>query len=282
MHKAAIPDASAGPAWASLAGRVHIMGVLNVTPDSFSDGGDHLAPSAAIEAGYRMAADGATLLDVGGESTRPGAAAVTPEQEQARILPVIAGLRDVGVAVSVDTRHAATMAAALDAGATIVNDISALRHDPAAAALVAARRCPVILMHMRGTPATMTTSAHYTDVAADVAAELADTVSRVEAAGIGRAQIALDPGIGFAKTGEQNIPLLRGLDRIAALGFPLVVGVSRKRFIGTLGGQATPRDRDAGSLAAALFALSRGATILRVHDVAATVQAVRVWQALAG
>ena len=259
-----------------------IMGVLNVTPDSFSDGGDYLDADTAIAAGRQMAADGASLLDIGGESTRPGAAAVTPAQEQARILPVIAGLRGAGVQLSVDTRNAATMAAALDAGATLVNDVSALRHDPAAAALVAARGCPVILMHMRGTPATMTTLTAYTDVAGEVAAELAAIVARAEAAGIARVRMALDPGVGFAKTGEQNIPLLQGLDRIAALGLPLVVGVSRKRFLGRLAGEAAPRDRVPGSIAAGLFALSRGAHILRVHDVAATVQAVRVWHALAG
>ena len=268
--------------WAALPGRPLVMGVLNVTPDSFSDGGDHLDPATAIAAGEQMVADGADILDIGGESTRPGSAAVTPAEEQARILPVIAGLRSAGVPLSVDTRNAATMAAALDAGATIVNDVSALRHDPAAAAVVARRGCPVILMHMRGTPATMTALTTYGDVAADVAAELAATVASAEAAGIARVQIALDPGIGFAKTGEQNLPLLRGLGHIAALGFPLVVGVSRKRFIGTLGGQASPRNRVAGSLAAALFALSRGARILRVHDVAATAEAVRVWHALAG
>ena len=258
------------------------MGVLNVTPDSFSDGGDHFSHAAAIAAGIQMVADGADILDIGGESTRPGSTAVPPAEEQARILPVLAALRSAGVPMSVDTRNASTMEAALGAGATIVNDVSALRHDRASAGLIARWGCPVILMHMRGTPATMTGLTDYGDVAADVAAELAATVATAQGAGIGRAQIALDPGIGFAKTGEQNVPLLRGLGGIAALGFPLVVGVSRKRFVGTLGGQATPRNRGAGSLAAALFALSRGARILRVHDVAATAEAVRVWHALAG
>ena len=259
-----------------------VMGILNVTPDSFSDGGDHFDPASAIAAGLQMAADGAAILDIGGESTRPGATPVTPAEEQARILPVITGLRGAGVPLSVDTRNAATMRAALDAGATIVNDVSALQHDPASAATVAEARCPVILMHMRGTPDTMVALSQYGDVAAEVAAELAATVGLAEAAGIARSQIALDPGVGFAKTGEQNLPLLRGLNQIAGLGFPLVVGVSRKRFLGRLGGSATPRDRTAGSLAAGLFALSRGARILRVHDVAATVAAVRVWHALAG
>ena len=258
-----------------------VMGVLNVTPDSFSDGGDHLDFHAAIEAGRRMVADGAGILDIGGESTRPGSAATDPATEQARVLPVIAGLRDAGAPISVDTRNAATMAAALDAGATVINDISALRHDPAASALVAARGCPVILMHMRGTPATMNSLVQYDDVAAEVAAELADLAARAQQAGIARERIALDPGVGFAKIGAQNHDLLRGLPQIAALGFPLVVGVSRKAFIGRLTGQDNAKERDAGSLAAALFALSRGATILRVHNVFATVAAIRVWQALA-
>jgi dihydropteroate synthase len=258
------------------------MGILNVTPDSFSDGGDHLDPAAAIAAGHRMVADGAAILDIGGETTRPGSTPTPPAEEQRRILPVIAGLRDAGVPISVDTRNAATMAAALDEGAAIVNDVSGLSHDPAAAALLARRGCPVILMHMRGTPETMNGLAQYGDVAADIARELAATVAWAGQAGIARDQIALDPGIGFAKIGEQNIALLRGLPHLTALGFPLVVGVSRKRFIGTLTGRAAAKQRDAGSLAAGLFALRQGARILRVHDVAATVDAVRVWHALAG
>ena len=259
-----------------------VMGIVNVTPDSFSDGGDHLKGDAAVAAARAMIAHGATIVDIGGESTRPGSRPVSPAEEQARILPVVNALHDAGVPLSIDTRNAGTMAAALDAGATIVNDVSGLRHDPASAALVAQRRCPVILMHMRGTPATMTGLTHYTDVAAEVAVELAAIVAKAEAAGVSRDQIALDPGVGFAKTPEQNVPLLRGLGQIAALGFPIVAGVSRKRFIGTLSGEAAERDRDPGSIAAGLFALSQGARILRVHNVAATVQAVRVWHALAG
>ena len=257
------------------------MGVLNVTPDSFSDGGDYLDPAAAIAAGMQMVADGADILDIGGESTRPGSAGTTPAEEQARILPVLRGLSG-SVPLSADTRNAATMAAALDAGAAVVNDVSALRHDPAAAALVAERGCAVILMHMRGTPASMGQHAGYVDVAAEVAAELGASMAAAEAAGIARERIALDPGIGFAKTGEQNVALLRDLGKLRALGRPLVVGVSRKRFIGRLSGQPVARQRLGGSLAAALFALSRGARVLRAHDVAATVEAVRVWQALAG
>ena len=280
------PDPVPGPAgssWRSwLATGTLVMGVINVTPDSFSDGGVHLEPAHAIAAGRQMVADGAGMLDVGGESTRPGSKPLNPREEQARILPVIAGLRDAGVPLSADTRNAATMAAALDAGATVINDVSALRHDPASAALVAARRCPVVLMHMRGTPATMNGLAQYRDVAGEVAAELAEAAARAMSAGVAREQIVLDPGIGFAKTGEHNVALLRTLSTVTALGFPLAVGVSRKRFIGTLGGQTEPSRRDAGSLAAALFALSKGARILRVHDVAGTVEAVRVWHALAG
>ena len=258
------------------------MAVLNVTPDSFSDGGDHLNPTAAIAAGHQMLADGADIIDIGGETTRPGSNPTNPAEEQARILPVIAGLRDCGVPLSVDTRNAATMQAALDAGATIINDVSALTHDPAALTVVASRACPVILMHMRGTPDTMSAHAQYSDVAAQVAEELARQLARALAAGIRPQQIALDPGIGFAKTGEQNVALLRNLAPLRELGRPLVVGVSRKRFIRTLSGQPNPKQTVGGSLAAALFALQAGASVLRVHDVAVTVEAVRVWQALNG
>lgn len=265
--------------WAAL--RVPaVMGILNVTPDSFSDGGKHWNPQVAIQAGLQMAAAGADMLDIGGESTRPGAVAVAPDEEQQRILPVIAGLSGAGIPISVDTRNASTMAAALDAGASVVNDVSALTFDGAATALVARRGCPVILMHMRGTPATMNSLAQYGDVAHAVLKELADRIHAVRSQGVQRDAIALDPGFGFAKTAEHSIELLRQMRTLRALGFPIVAGVSRKRFIGTLSGTADPRSRDAGSLAAGLFALSQGASVLRVHDVAGTVQAVRVWQAL--
>jgi dihydropteroate synthase len=256
------------------------MGILNVTPDSFSDGGDLLDPHCAVAAGRGMVAEGADILDIGGESTRPGSEPTPPDEEQARILPVIAGLRDAGAPISVDTRNATTMAAALDAGAAIINDVSALQHDPAAAALIAARGCLVILMHMRGTPATMNSLAEYDDVAAEVAAELGARLGDAFAAGIRREQIALDPGIGFAKQAEHNVALLRNLQPLLALGCPVVAGVSRKRFIGAIGGHATPKERSAGSLAAGLFALQAGARVLRVHDVAGTVEAVKVWHAL--
>jgi dihydropteroate synthase len=257
------------------------MAILNATPDSFSDGGDHFEPGRAIAAGLEMRAAGADIIDVGGESTRPGASAVDPGEEMRRILPVVRGLAAEGCAVSIDTRNAATMRAALEAGAAIVNDVSGLAHDARSAAVCAAAGCPVVLMHMRGTPATMTEFARYDDVARDVAAELAARVAAAEAAGVARAAIALDPGIGFAKTATQNARLLADLPVLAALGFPLLVGVSRKRVIGALGEVPVPKDRLPGSIAAGLFALARGARMLRVHDVAATVQAVRVWHALA-
>lgn len=258
-----------------------IMGILNATPDSFSGGGATQGPSALIETGLAMRAAGAAIIDVGGESTRPGAAVVPPDIEIARIVPVIGGLARDGATVSVDTRNAATMRAALDAGARIVNDVSGLRHDPEAAGLVAAAACPVILMHMRGTPATMSAQALYDDVVADVLAELAATRDAALAAGIAPAAIALDPGFGFAKRGAQNVALLRALPSFRALGHPVLAGVSRKRFIGELAGEPDPARRDPGSIAAALFAAGRGAAILRVHDVPGTVQALRVWQALA-
>ena len=270
------------PVWAGLTlDRPRIMGVLNVTPDSFSDGG-RLDAAAAVAAGLGMRDDGADIVDVGGESTRPGAAPTSPGLERARILPVIRGLAAAGVRISVDTRHAATMAAALDAGAAIVNDVSALTHDPAAAGVVAARGCPVILMHMRGTPETMMGLARYDDVAAEVTAELAERIADAARAGIGRQAIAIDPGFGFAKHPPHSLALLRGLDALTALGSPIVAGVSRKGFIRATSGEPDPARNFPGSIAAGLFALSRGAVMLRVHDVRQTVQAVRVWHALTG
>lgn len=253
-----------------------IMGILNVTPDSFSDGGRFAGVAAAIAAGRQMVADGAGLIDIGGESTRPGAIPVDPAEEQARVLPVIRGLAGL-VPLSIDTRHASTMAAALDAGATVVNDVSALTHDPHAAALVAARGCPVILMHMRGTPQTMAQHAHYRDVVADVVIELSARVDAAVAAGVDRSTIAIDPGFGFAKTAEQNVALLRGLSALTALGLPIVTGLSRKRFLTALSGT---EHSAAASVAGALAAWKAGARTLRVHDVAATAQALRVWQAV--
>ena len=263
------------------ADRPLVMGVINVTPDSFSDGGDHLRPEDAIAAGEAMRAAGADILDVGGESTRPGAERIPPAEEIARIVPVIAALARIAP-VSVDTRNAATMQAALAAGARIVNDVSGLTHDPAAAGVIAAAECPVVLMHMRGTPVTMNALASYDDVALDVHDELADRIALAEQAGIARARIILDPGIGFAKTGEHNLELLRRLRLFGSFGLPLLVGVSRKRFIGLYGDAPDPKRRLPGSLAAALWAAINGASILRVHDVAETVQALKVWRAIVG
>jgi dihydropteroate synthase len=269
------------PRWAGLTlDRPRLMAVLNVTPDSFSDGGHFLDPDAAIAAGLAMAAAGADIIDVGGESTRPQSGPTQQAEEQRRVLPVIHGLAAAGLRVSVDTRHAATMAAALDAGAAIVNDVYALAYDPDAAPLVAARGCPVVLMHMRGTPADMYAQARYDDVAADVTRELGQLIEAAQRAGIARERIVIDPGIGFAKTAEQSIELLRRLPELGSLGRPILVGVSRKSFLGAVTGEQDPRHRLPGSLAAGLFALSQGAAILRVHNVPETIQAIRVWRAL--
>lgn len=273
---------AAGPlTWAGLRlDRPRIMGVLNITPDSFSDGGRFLDPGVAVDAGLAMFADGADIIDVGGESTRPRSAPTPPDAEQARVIPVIRSLAASGVRVSVDTRHASTMEAALDAGASVVNDISGLTFDPRAAPVAASRGCAVVLMHMRGEPANMHTRAHYNDVAVVVRHELADRASRAEAAGVARDNIALDPGIGFAKTPKQSMELLRRMPELLTLGYPIVVGVSRKSFLASVTGEADPARRLPGSLAAGLLALSRGAAMLRVHDVPETMQALRVWNAL--
>jgi dihydropteroate synthase len=256
-----------------------LMGILNLTPDSFSDGGLHADPVAA---GFALHEAGADIIDVGGESTRPGAEPVPVEEEQRRILPAIAALARAGLRVSVDTRNAATMEAALGAGAAMINDVSALRHDAASAPLLARHTCQVVLMHMRGTPQTMMQHARYDDVAAEVRDELALRVDEAEAAGIARSRLVIDPGLGFAKTAEQSLELLRRLPELRALGLPLLVGASRKAFIGRVTGEPEPSRRVAGSIAAALHAAACGAAMLRVHDVAATRQALDVWERLAG
>ena len=281
-HRPALARITAArPTFAGLPGTgPWVMALLTVPPDSFSDGGQHATTEAAIAAAHAMHEAGADLIDIGGESTRPGATPVTPDEEQARILPVIRVLSASGLTVSVDTRHASTMRAALAAGARIINDISALTGDPEAAAVVAAARAPVILMHMRGTPQTMSEHTSYADVAAEVVRELADRVAAAEAAGIARADIAIDPGIGFAKENPASIELLDRLPVLHNLGCRILAGVSRKRFIGALTGEPIAARRMPGSLAAALTALDRGATILRVHDVGETVQALRVWRGM--
>jgi dihydropteroate synthase len=267
----------APPAFAGLpTGQPLVMGILNVTPDSFSDGGRHADYASAIEAGHAMLEAGADVLDIGGESTRPGAMPVPPEEECRRILPVIRELAKAAT-ISVDTRNAATMLAALEAGAEIVNDVTALRHDPAAARVLARSEASVILMHMLGDdPRTMQRDPRYGDVALEVAQFLAERVAWVERQGIPRARIAVDPGIGFGKRLPHNLALMDRLPLLAGLGCPILVGVSRKRFIGELSGVEQADQRVAGSVAAAIAAAQRGATILRVHDVAETAQALRV------
>lgn len=256
------------------------MGIVNVTPDSFSDGGRHADVDAAIAAGLTMIAAGADIIDVGGESTRPGSAPVSPDLEQTRVEPVIRALAAEGVLVSVDTRHAQTMRAAIAAGARIINDVSGLEFDPESRRVAADHGCAVVLMHMRGTPATMGAKARYVDVVSEVRSELRGRVDAALAAGIRPDRIAIDPGLGFAKRPEHSVALLRGLSGLLDLGFPLLVGLSRKGFIGELSGEPLAASRLGGSLSAGLFAVLRGASILRVHDVRETVQALRVWRAL--
>jgi dihydropteroate synthase len=257
-----------------------VMGVLNVTPDSFSDGGRFLDPSAALEHARRMIADGADLVDVGGESTRPGALATPEREELERVVPLIEKIAALGVPVSADTRKPIVMRAAIAAGAGMINDVAALRA-PGAIEAIAGAEAPVAvcLMHMRGEPATMQAGAAYTDVVAEVRAFLAERAATCEAAGIARERIVVDPGFGFGKTVEHNLVLLRRLEEIVALGFPVAVGMSRKSTIGALTGRDVG-ERTAGSVAAALAAVARGAAIVRVHDVRETVDALKVWRAV--
>lgn len=255
--------------------RTLVMGVLNVTPDSFSDGGRFLDPAAAAARGRAMIDEGADLLDVGGESSRPGAVPVDPAEEEARVVPVIRALRaGSGVPISVDTRRASVARAALEAGADIVNDISALG-DRAMAAVVRASGAGLVLMHMRGEPATMQAAPAYEDVVSEVSAFLSRRLEAAGAAGIPPGAVVLDPGIGFGKTLDHNLALLAGLGRIAAAGRPVLVGVSRKSVVGALTGRAVG-ERLAGSLALAAYLALRGAAVLRVHDVKETCDAVRI------
>ena len=258
-----------------------VMAILNVTPDSFSDGGAHAGdPAAAADAGVAMAAAGAALLDVGGESTRPGAKPVWEGDESARVRPVIERLARAGVAVAIDTRKAAVMEAALAAGAGIVNDVSALLWDARSAGVVAAAGCPVILMHHRGDPQTMQDRPHYDDVLIEVYDWLAARIAAAVAAGIDRARILIDPGIGFGKSVAHNLALLNGLSLFHGLGCPLLLGASRKRFIGALSNEAAVDRRLGGSLAVAMTGVCQGVQIVRVHDVAETVQALKIWRGL--
>ena len=256
-----------------------IMGILNTTPDSFSDGGRHDAPDAALTHARAMIAAGADMLDIGGESTRPGAAEVPVEQEIARTAPVIAAIRaESRIAISIDTRKAPVAAAALAAGADLVNDVAGFTYDPALAPLCAGRGAPVCVMHSQGDPETMQDDPRYDDVLLDVYDFLAERIATLETAGIPRARIVTDPGIGFGKTVEHNLALLRGLSLFHGLGCPILLGVSRKGFIGKLGGEPRADARAPGSIAVGLAGLAQGVQFLRVHDVAETVQALRLWQ----
>ncbi len=270
-----------GETW-SPGGRTRVMGILNVTPDSFSDGGLWNDPDRALARAAEMLAEGADLLDVGGESTRPGAAPVDPAEERRRVVPVIRAIRREfpRARISVDTRRAAVAAAALGEGADLVNDVSALG-DPAMAKVVARGEAPVVLMHMRGTPDRMQEDTSYEDLLGEIAAHLAERRDRALAAGIAGDRILLDPGIGFGKSFAGNEEILRLLQGLRVLGAPLVVGVSRKRFLGARTGVSAPAGRVPASVAAGIAAAWRGADILRVHDVAATRQALAVADALA-
>ncbi len=243
-----------------------VMGVVNVTPDSFSDGGRFLDSGAAVEHGLLLVEQGADLVDVGGESTRPGSDPVPAEVELIRVIPVIERLVAVGVAVSVDTMKSEVAAAALNAGARMVNDVTALRHDPRMAEVVAAHGAALCLMHMKGKPKTMQDDPRYDDVVAEVSGFLEQRVAAAVAAGVDPDGICIDPGIGFGKTLAHNVRLLRELDLICAIGPPVVVGTSRKRFIGAITGREES-DRVAGTLATSVMALEKGAAIFRVHDV---------------
>jgi dihydropteroate synthase len=254
---------------------IRIMGVLNVTPDSFSDGGEWFSFEDAVEHGRGMAAQGAAILDVGGESTRPGAEPVSRDEEMRRVVPVVEALAGAAQ-ISVDTSKLAVARAALDAGATYVNDVTAFRADPAIAGLVAERGCECCLMHMLGEPRTMQEDPRYDDVVDDIKAFLSERVAFAVGEGIAEDRIAVDPGIGFGKTIEHNLELLRRLDEIAALGFEVVIGTSRKSFLGRLTGRDDPHDRVAATLATTVLAFERGATVFRVHDVAETADALKV------
>jgi dihydropteroate synthase len=257
------------------------MGVVNVTPDSFSDGGLYLNAEAAIAHGRELAAAGAEILDVGGESTRPGAEAVDEAEELRRVVPVIRGLSDAGCRISVDTSKASVAEAALQAGAEIVNDVTALRGDPGMAALCAERGATVVLMHMLGEPRTMQDDPRYDDVVAEVKSFLAERLDFAAAAGIAAEDLWLDPGIGFGKTGAHNMELLRRLGELRDLGRPLVIGTSRKSFIGRVDGSAAG-ERLGGTIASSVLAAAEGAAVLRVHDVAEVGQALAVTAAILG
>lgn len=269
-----MPSSAPFPRWPDLlpAGRPALMGILNPTPDSFSDAGSYETPDAALARAGQLLAAGADFIDIGGESTRPGATPVAPEVELERVMPALHRLAADGRTVSIDTRNASVMRAALGTGAAIVNDVSALTHDPDSFEAVRRSGAPVILMHMKGDPATMNDDPRYGDVVAEVAETLGEQAERFVAAGLLKSQIAVDPGFGFGKTHRHNLALLHDLDRLTALGYPVCVGASRKLAALT----APPGVRLAASTAAAVLAAQKGAAILRVHDVAETRVALRI------
>jgi dihydropteroate synthase len=252
-----------------------VMGIVNVTPDSFSDGGLYLDGGAAIAHGLALAAEGAAILDVGGESTRPGAAPVDEAEELRRVIPVVEGLRAQGAEVSIDTSKASVAAAALAAGATVVNDVTALRGDPAMGEVVAAAGARCCLMHMLGSPRTMQADPRYEDVVSDVKAFLEERLAFAVAAGIAEERVILDPGIGFGKTASHNLELLRRLDEIVAIGRPVLIGTSRKSFLGRITGREVD-ERLAATIASNVLAFARGARLFRVHDVAPVADALAV------
>ena len=256
-----------------------MLGIVNVTTDSFSDGGRYIDADAAIAHGLALRDEGADFVDVGGESTRPGAAPVPLGEELRRVMPVVEALAAQGVAVSVDTSKPEVMRAAIDAAAAVINDINAFRAPGAIEAVAGAKDVGLIVMHMQGTPATMQEAPHYDDVVAEVAHFLRSRAHALESAGIVRGRIAIDPGFGFGKTVEHNKALLRGLAQIAALGYPVLAGLSRKKMLGEFTGRA-PGERAAASVAAALVAVQNGASLVRVHDVRDTVDALKVWMEL--
>lgn len=259
-----------------------VMGIVNVTPDSFSDGGLWFQPDAAIQHGEALLEAGAQVLDVGGESTRPGAAAVAAAEELRRVIPVVRALAQFGATVCIDTRNAAVMEAALEAGAKIINDVSALTHDPRSLEVAAKSGVPVILMHMQGTPETMQKDPRYDNAPLDVFDYLETRIGACEKAGIDRARIVVDPGIGFGKTRVHNAEILSHIGLYQGLGCAVMIGVSRKSFIAGTGAADSPDERLPGSLAAGLAAVARGVQMLRVHDVAETRQALAVWDLVQG
>jgi dihydropteroate synthase len=260
---------------------VRVLGIVNVTPDSFSDGGLYLDADRAIRHGLSLAEEGADVLDVGGESTRPGADAVDAAEELRRTEPVVHALARAGNRVSIDTSKASVAEAALDAGAQVVNDVTALRGDPEMASLVAERACDVVLMHMLGTPRTMQDDPRYEDVVGDVKSFLADRIQHAVGAGVAEERIWIDPGIGFGKTLEHNLELLRRLGELRELGRPIVVGTSRKRFIGAITGREA-EERIGGTVASNVLAAMNGADAFRVHDVREACEALRVFEVLFG